>query len=111
MMPKARIFFAIAMITALVSPTKAADRVEFNYRLPQVGDRSSNVVNYDFNLNIALLKSGQTVSENHEIKSRTVERDVTVLESTGDRAVKVAVRYGQVTVQSPAETQPDSDTA
>ncbi len=87
-------FIAVLMLASLVgSAASAAEGVQFNYRLPQVGDRSSHLAQYDFDLNIALAQAGKTVSNKKQVKTRTVQRQVTVMQVAGDRALKVQVNY------------------
>ena len=81
----------------MVFAVGAADSVQFNYRLPQVDERSANSAQYDFNLSVALKDSaGKVVSQKKQVKSRSVDREIKVLEVSGDRPLKVEVKYGRV---------------
>ncbi len=81
------------LLLATLHRTAAAEQVQFNYRLPQVGQQASHEVQFDLDLSITLRQAGKTVSSDRQQLSRSIERHVTVLAAAGDRATKVQVHY------------------
>ncbi len=88
-----RWFLAMAFLVATCRIALAAEAVQFNYRLPQVGQQASHEVQFDLDLNITLRQAGKTVSSDQQQLSRSIDRHVTVMQAAGDRATKVQVHY------------------
>jgi hypothetical protein len=80
-------------LAALGLRATAAETVQFNYRVPQVGQQASHEVQFDLDLNITLRQAGKAISSDNQQLSRSIERRVTVLQTAGDRATKVQVIY------------------
>ncbi len=110
-MPPAR--YSILYIAALATASFAvrsfaanSETVQFNYRLPQVGDRTSNIAKYDFDLNLVLEKGGHEASAKRQRKNRTVQRNIAVMEVVGDRATQVQVTYAKAGEDSQTDENP-----
>jgi hypothetical protein len=102
-------FCAAAILTLAIAPRADAESVQFNYRLPQVGEKSSQVAQYDLDLTRSMQQTGKTLSSEKRLLLRTIHRRATVLDVAGDRPLKAAVTYAKASeVITSGEQPPES---
>jgi hypothetical protein len=86
---------ALAGVLASAGLSVAAEQVQFNYRLPQVGDVSAHSAQYELDVRATLKQGAETISTRNEKTSRQLDRQVSVLAVSGDRPMKAQVHYAK----------------
>jgi hypothetical protein len=100
---------AVAIVILAIAPRADAESVQFNYRLPQVGEKSSQAAQYDLDLTLSMQQTGKTLSSEKRQMLRTIHRQATVLDVAGDRPLKAAVTYAKASeVLTSGEQPPES---
>jgi hypothetical protein len=82
-----------AFLAIGVATVANAEPVQFNFRLPQVGDSSSHSAQYELDVKATLKQGAELVSTRSQKVSRQLDRQINVLAVAGDRPMKAQVQY------------------
>jgi hypothetical protein len=88
-----RISMCALFVLGVATVANALEPVQFNFRLPQVGDASSHSAQYELDVKATLKQGAELVSTRSQKVSRQLDRQIQVLAVAGDRAMKAQVKY------------------
>jgi hypothetical protein len=86
-------FVPAAVFVSFAGLATAADSVQFNCRVPQVGHYGTHDVKYELDLDVSVHQGQKVVSSEQQQLVRNQTRQITVLKVEGDRVTQVRVHY------------------